>query len=126
VIRRLVGYDRYTSRAALGQMGRVYQCLRLYANFFQPVMKLRHKSRQGAKVRKVYDEARTPYQRLLQSGVLHPSKQESLEALYRSLNPARLLQQINQELERLWAFADHPQRKEASVTSLMRQPSPVR
>ena len=126
MVRRLVGYDRYASKAALAQLGRVYQHLRLYANFFQPVMKLRHKSRQGAKVRKVYDEARTPYQRLLQSGVLPPSKQESLEALYRSLNPARLLQQINQELERLWAFADHPQRKEASVTSLMRQPSPVR
>lgn len=126
VVRRLVGYDRYTSRAALAQLGRVYQCLRLYTNFFQPVMKLVHKSRHGAKVRKMYDEARTPYQRLLGNGVLLPEQREALERLYRSLNPVRLLAQINQELERLWPLAEHPTRKEASVTSFMRQPLPVR
>ena len=49
VLRRLVGYDRYTSGAALEHLGQLYQHLRLYANFFQPVMKLKHKSRQEAK-----------------------------------------------------------------------------
>jgi len=91
VVRRLVGYDRYSSRAALEQLSRVYGLVRLYGNFFQPVMKLKHKSRQGAKVRKVYDEARTPYRRLLESSVLPPERGEALGQLYRSLNPARLL-----------------------------------
>lgn len=126
MVRRLVGYDRYASRAALGQLGRVYQHLRLYLNFFQPTMKLRHKSRHGAKVHKVYDTAQTPYQRLLESGVLTPERKEALQRLYRSLNPARLLAQINQELERLWALAEYPNRKEVSVTPFMRQPVPVR
>ncbi len=126
VVRRLVGYDRYSSKAALEQLNRVYQQARPYVNFFQPSMKLKHKTRQGAKVHKVYDEARTPYQRLLQSGVLTPETKEALEKLYRSLNPLRLRQQVNRELETLWAMAEHPQRKEASVTPFMRQPTPVR
>ncbi len=126
VVRRVVGYDRYTSKAALEQLARVYGSLRLYVNFFQPVMKLKHKTREGARVRKVYDEARTPYQRLLQSGALSSEQQERLEALYRSLSPVRLLENINRELKKLWSMAEHPERKEASVTRLMRQPATLR
>jgi hypothetical protein len=70
VVRRLIGYDRYNSRAALEVLNRIYELTRLYINFFQPVMKLVSKSRHGAKVYKVYDTAQTPYQRLLRSGVL--------------------------------------------------------
>ena len=55
VVRRLVGYDRYSSKAALEQLERIYQLVRCYVNFFQPVMQLKHKSRHGAKVYKVYD-----------------------------------------------------------------------
>ena len=40
VVRRLVGYDRYNSRASLEELNRVYELLRPYVNFFQPVMKL--------------------------------------------------------------------------------------
>ena len=126
VVRRLVGYDRYSSRAALEQLGRVYQHLRLYVNFFQPTMKLLHKTRRGAKLHKVYDTARTPYQRLLESGVLAAERKEALERLYLSLNPVRLREQLNHELERLWSLAEHPQRKEVSVTPFMRQPTSVR
>jgi len=126
VVRRLVGYDRYASKAALEQLNSLYRYLHLYVNFFQPTMKLKHKSRQGARVRKVYDEARTPYQRLLESDVLTPERREALERLYRSLNPVRLREQINRQLERLWPLAQYPERKEASVTLFMRQPPPVR
>ena len=126
VVRRLVGYDRYTSKAALEQLNHLYRYLRLYVNFFQPVMKLKHKSRHGAKVHKVYDTARTPYQRLLESDVLASERREALEELYRSLNPLKLRERIDQELERLWALAEHLNRKEASVTPFMRQPIPLR
>jgi len=53
VVRRLIVYDRYNSRAALEALDRVYDLLRLYINFFQPVMKLQDKTRHGAKVHKV-------------------------------------------------------------------------
>ena len=108
VVRRLVGYDRYSSRAALEALNQVYDLLRLYANFFQPVMKLMAKTRHGAKVHKVYDRARTPYQRLLEAGVLTEAKQQQLAAMYHGLNPVSLLKQINENLERLWALAERP------------------
>lgn len=78
VVRRLVGYNRYSCTAALEQLNRVYDQVRLYTNFFQPSMKLKYKTRRGATVHKVYDTARTPYQRLLQSGVLAPEPKEAL------------------------------------------------
>jgi len=108
VVRRLVGYDRYSSRAALEALNQVYDLLRLYANFFQPVMKLMAKTRHGAKVHKVYDRARTPYQRLLEAGVLTEAKQQQLAAMYHGLNPVALLRQINDNLERVWTLAERP------------------
>lgn len=126
VVRRLVGYDRYSSKAALEQLNHLYGLVRLYVNFFQPVMKLKHKTRHGARVHKVYDTARTPYQRLLVSGILGSHQEQTLARLYHSLDPVQLRSQINQALEKLWALAEHPERKEASVTSIMRHSTPVR
>ena len=108
VVRRVVGYDRYSSRAALEVLNRVYDLLRLYVNFFQPVMKLVAKSRQGAKVHKIYDTARTPYQRLLEDNVLMEDKRTELAAIYYGLNPVLLLRQINGNLERLWTLVECP------------------
>ena len=108
VVRRLIGYDRYNSRAALEALNRTYDLLRLYVNFFQPVMKLVAKTRHGAKVHKVYDTAQTPYRRLLESGVLTEAKRQELAATYNHLNPVLLLKQINENLEHLWNLAEHP------------------
>jgi hypothetical protein len=108
VVRRLIGYDRYNSKAALEALNRIYDLLRLYINFFQPVMKLVSKTRHGAKVHKVYDTAQTPYQRLLRSGVLTEAKKQELAATYHYLNPVLLLKQINDNLESLWKLAERP------------------
>jgi len=133
VVRRLVGYDRYNSRAALEVLNRVYDLTRLYVNFFQPVMKLVNKSRHGAKVHKVYDTAQTPYQRLLNAGILTEAKRQELAAAYHGLNPVILLQQINENLERLWGIARYPKHQQSGqgdnetwVTSFMTQACPVR
>jgi hypothetical protein len=108
IVRRLVGYDRYTSTAAYQCLERIYHLVRLYVNFFQPTMKLWSKTRNGARVYKVYETAKTPYQRLLSPGVLSKDKQVELSAVYRGLNPVQLLKQINGNLEQLWRLADHP------------------
>lgn len=125
VVRRLVGYDRYSSRAALDTLNRLYGLLRWYGNFFQPAMQLQQKTRQGAKVRKRYDTAKTPYQRLLDSGALSDAAQAQLAAIYRGLNPIKLLRQIHATQERLWAIAHHPQplpqSQQATVTAILTQ-----
>ena len=98
-------YDRFASKAAYAQLARVYQLARLHVNFFQPVEKLVTKTRQGARVHRVYDRAQTPYQRLCAAGVLAPAKRQELEALYQRLNPLRLRRELDAALQRLWALA---------------------
>jgi hypothetical protein len=108
IVRRLVGYDRYTSKVAYQCLERLYCIVRLYMNFFQPTMKLLDKTRNGAKVHKVYEIAQTPYQRLRESGALTGAKQQELIATYHGLNPVLLLKQINDNLEQLWRLAQRP------------------
>ena len=105
IVRALVGYDRYASRAAYAQLARVYRLLRLHTNFFQPVQRLVAKSRQGARVRRVHDRAQTPFQRLTATGVLAPDQQRELAALYETLNPLRLRRDIDAALATLWRLA---------------------
>lgn len=123
IVRRFVGYDRYASRASFECLGRIYTLVRLYTNFFQPTTKLIAKSRHGSKVRKVYDTAQTPYQRLQQSGVLIEKKKAELAATYHGLNPITLLKQINTNLEQLWRLPPSPP---VSVTGIMTQPGGLR
>lgn len=108
VVRRLVGYGRYSSKAAYEQLQRLYQPMRLYFNFFQPLRKLVAKERVGAKVKKVYDKAQAPYERLLASGILNESDAEKLRQVYLRLNPAQLRRDIDHNLELLWELADKP------------------
>ncbi|MFH1486610.1 MAG: transposase family protein [Chloroflexota bacterium] len=108
VVRKLIGYDRYSSREALDCLNRIYYLQRLYVNFFNPVMKLVSKTRNGAKVHKIYDQARTPYQRSLNAGILTESKQQELSATYDRLNPVLLKKQIESNLERLVALRERP------------------
>jgi len=105
VVRQLVGYDRFASRAAYGQLIRVYRLARLHVNFFQPVEKLVTKTRQGARSHRVYDRAQTPYQRLCAAGVLPADARRELEAIYQSFNPLQLRRDLERELDRLWALA---------------------
>jgi len=67
VIRRTVGYGRYDTEKELNLLNQSYSYLRLYVNFFQSVRKLVEKKRIGSKIIKRYDEAKTPYRRLLAS-----------------------------------------------------------
>ena len=105
VVRQLIGYDRFASHAAYGSLARVYRLARLHVNFFQPVEKLVTKTRQGARSRRIYDRAQTPYQRLCAAGVLSLETHRELEALYQSLNPLQLRRNLERELDRLWTLA---------------------
>jgi len=65
IVRQLVGYDRFEGEHAYRQLAELYRAVRLYVNFFQPSMKLRIKEREGGHLRRRYDPAKTPFQRLL-------------------------------------------------------------
>lgn len=108
VVRRLVGYDRYSTKLAHVQLSTLYALIQQYVNYFWPIRKVVAKERVGAKVRKRYDQSRTPYQRLLESAVLNPEQRATLEASYLRLNPVKLREQIELELDKLWELRERP------------------
>ncbi len=102
VVRHFVGYDRYEGNTALRALEKLYQPLRLYVNFFQPVQKLVAKERVGSKLRKKYDKARTPYERTLERDDIPEESKRHLRELHDTLNPAALLRQIESLQAALW------------------------
>lgn len=105
IVRQVVGYDRFVGEFAYRQLTELYRALRVYVNCFQPSMKLQTKEREGSKVRRTYDQAQTPMQRLLASGVLPVAKQQELLRIAQALDPMRLLTQLEHLQKALWQHA---------------------
>ena len=112
MVRRHVGYQRLAGQQQLVLVNDLYRHLRLYANYFQPLMKLKCKERRGSQVKKTYDVAQTPYERLQQSPYLSAASKRRLKAEYAGLNPAELKRQIERLQEKLlkWAAVTRPRR----------------
>jgi len=96
IVRQVVGYDRLVGEQAYRQLTELYRALRLYVNCFQPSMKLLSKQRDGKRVRYVYDPAKSPLQRLILSGTLSAQKGQELTEVAQTLDPIRLLHQLEQ------------------------------
>lgn len=107
-VRQVVGYDRFEGQRACALLNALYQPLRLYLNFFQPVMTLGSKIRAGARVMRRYDRAKTPYQRVLEASDVAEEVKARLRQQYVTLNPAALLREIEAAQAALWALAIRP------------------
>jgi len=101
VVRRAVGYLRYDTAEELDILNELYIHLDYYTNYFQPVVKLVSKTRVGSKVTKKYDEARTPFRRVLESKYINDKIKKELKVQYDSLNPADLKRKISKLQDKL-------------------------
>lgn len=121
-VRQPLGYLRYETNEELALINDLYRNeLRLYKNFFQPVMKLERKDRVGGQIKRKYDKAQTPYHRLLESAALTDEEKEKLEKLYSSLNPAELKRRIDKKLERLFMMYEKKNKKPITVDPYRKQ-----
>lgn len=104
-VRRLVGYLRYDTAEEQNMLNDLY-CneLRLFKNFFSPVIKLVLKERVAGRIYRRYDKPKTPFQRLLESGDVFENKKQELRNMYQSLNPAHLKRQIDKKLNMIYKF----------------------
>jgi hypothetical protein len=102
VIRNVIGYDRLETEAEWLLLKAIYADLRLYVNFFQPMLKLVGKERLGEKVIKRYDTATTPYQRGLNSPYISENVKVYLRVQYAQLNPVSLRNRIDANVAKLW------------------------
>lgn len=102
VVRNTVGHDRFETEEDLRLLQLVYEYLHVYVNFFQPVMKLIDKKRIDGKTVKVYDQANSPYRRVLAAEDIAFAHKASLSNLYVQLNPVTLRKNIDLNVGKLW------------------------
>ena len=102
LVRQYFGELRLDTAEQVAAGNALYERMWLYYNLFQPVMHLSEKIGEGDKVRRKWDEAQTPYQRLLAAGDLSQEQQERLQTLYEQTNPLQLREEIYAGLAVLW------------------------
>ena len=77
-VRHLFGYDRLDIKSLVEPMNDLYSNeWSLYNNFFRPSQKLIKKTKINSKYIKKYDKPKTPYERLLDSGILSEEKKNN-------------------------------------------------
>lgn len=96
VIRRFVGYHRFSGLVAGQCLARLYRAVRLDVNYFHPSFKLQSKTREGAKVKKRYHKPATPCDRLLAHGSVSTAAKAALRAEFAELDPLEILHQIRE------------------------------
>mgnify|MGYP001590668617 CR=1 FL=1 len=94
VVRRFAGYTRIEELWQADMLNRLYQKLSDYQNFFQPVMRLKEKMRQGARLTRRYDKPKTEYQRLFMDPTITEETKQRLRQRFIRLNPRKLLMDI--------------------------------
>jgi hypothetical protein len=104
IVRKTVWYPRYDTEEEVRLMNKIYQSLRLFTNFFLPVMQLTHKTRQGAKVVRSYDAPCSPYERVLASPCITEAAKGVLRHQEQKLDPVALHDTILQDQRRLRAL----------------------
>lgn len=135
-VKRYVGYLRYDTFKEQEILNDLYHNeLRLYKNFFQPVIKLISKERIGGKIHRKYDKPKTPYQRVIESKEVSKEKEQDLKQIYQSLNPAELKRTIDRRLDLLWKAYQKKNKsqkveplkklKPISVRNYIAQPEPI-
>lgn len=100
LVRAYVGYDRLDTVAQRDALNLLYEHLWLYYNLFQPVLHLVAKERQTDRVIRKWDDARTPYQRLVATGAIDTATRARLDVRYATTNPRQLRRAIYAGLAR--------------------------
>lgn len=105
LIRAYIGHSRFDSLEQLHCLRELYDKLWLYHNFFLPVMHLKEKRiTENKSLQRIHDQALTPLDRLIQTGVLSKEREEELLEIRRAINPVLLRSQIDALIEKLLAL----------------------
>jgi hypothetical protein len=106
-VRRLMGYLRYDSPRALTAMNAIYDDqLRILQNLFMPSVKLLGKHRVGSRLRRRYDQALTPLDRLISCRRGNTARVATLRALRSRLDPFKLSASVDRKLTAIHALSN--------------------
>ena len=105
LVRQYLGQARLDTPEQITALNALYEQMWLYYNLFQPVLHLVEKTTVADKVVRKWDAAKTPYERLVITGILSPEQQAQLQHLYEQTNPFQLREAIYRQLDTLWEMA---------------------
>lgn len=105
LVRQYFGHARLDTPEQIAAMNVLSEKMWVYSNLFQPVLHLCEKTVAGDKVRRKWDRAQTPCERLKATGTLSAQQQQRLQALDEQTNPRQLRDEIQQLLTLLWEQA---------------------
>jgi len=124
-VRRLLAWERYDTAAACAAINALYQRdLRLFMNLFQPSVKLAKKVRVGSRLKRVYDAAQTPLDRVAACPDANRLKVAALRQLRARLDPFVLAQRIDERLAHIFRLATRTRRVRVSTSAQVIHPSP--
>lgn len=106
LVRAYFGNERLDTLEQCEAMNEVYDRMWVYYNLFQPVLHLAAKEVIEGKVKRKWDDASTPYQRLLELGGLAGNSAERLAVLYAETNPRQLRREIHESRDALFDRAE--------------------
>jgi hypothetical protein len=102
-VRQLLGYGRYDKIELVSMVNDLYETAWLpLRNYFTPAMKLVEKIRTGSKVKKTYDTAKTPCDRMLDCPLVTPETKALLRKTRATLDPYQLAQSIETKLKAIF------------------------
>lgn len=106
LVRAYLGYQRLDTIAHTHALNHLYDKMWLYYNFFQPVMRLAEKTvvprpGKGNRIKRQYDKAKTPFDRLCATDCLDEGVKVHLERQRQATNPRQLRQEIYADLLQL-------------------------
>ena len=104
IVRRLFGYDRIDDKQMISVMNHAYILWNHLHNAFVPQQKITEKMRTGAKVRKKYDDAKTPVERLLETPMENVDQRQRLLDLVDGVNPFDLRRRAIGAARRVYTF----------------------
>jgi hypothetical protein len=104
-VRQLVGYLRYDTQSELLLLNKIWALQSLIGNHFYPQQKLVSKVRDGAKITKKYDTAKTPYARVTAHPEVKALPKRRLAKAHSSFNPAAVQRQIQALCDELLTLA---------------------
>lgn len=102
-VRHLIGYARIDEHACVEILNRIYRDYwNPLQNFFLPAMKLERKVRVGSKIKKTYDQPKTPFERVMETGALTEEKRAEWKSRLEALDPFALQEGLEKELKLLF------------------------
>ena len=105
VVRKITGYARFEGDAALDAMNELYKKYNLLVNYFYPSLKIIAKTRIDAKVKKRYDEAKTPFRRCIESKKISAADKRRLRQKKAGLDGVALKREVDELQKRLFDLA---------------------